>query len=95
MMPSQKDLLRATVLIVIAVLCIAGSRESAADAHAKAKDASDVNLLPPPQQVVAQSADLHRAHVPEVPYVNARHAYETGLHARQMVDDDPHPLAWR
>jgi len=60
-MPSQTDLLRATVLIVIAVLCIAGSRAGAANAHAQAKEASDVNLLPPPEQVVKLSLGYRSA----------------------------------
>ncbi len=65
--PSDKR--RAIVLVAIAAICIFSIRSRVAGAHALAKEASDINLLPPPDEVVTLSlgyraalADLLWAH---------------------------------
>jgi tetratricopeptide (TPR) repeat protein len=57
--PSDKRL--AIGLVVIAGLCIFSVRSRVADAHAHAKEASDINLLPPPKEVAVMSMGYRAA----------------------------------
>ncbi|HRI70868.1 MAG TPA: hypothetical protein PK156_41830 [Polyangium sp.] len=60
-MPRQSDYLRCGAALVIAGLCISSVRANVARLHAQAKETSDVNLLPPPDQVVALSLGYRAA----------------------------------
>lgn len=60
-MPARAENTRAAVLVVIAVLCIGSVRQRVADAHALAKETSDINLLPPPDEVVTMSLGYRAA----------------------------------
>jgi hypothetical protein len=60
-MPRLSDKGRAIVLLVIAAECIYSVRARVADAHAHAKETSDINLLPPPKEVVIMSMGYRAA----------------------------------
>lgn len=49
------------VLVVLAAICIHSVRAQVAAAHATAKEDSDVNLLPPPKEVVVMSLGYRAA----------------------------------
>ncbi len=60
-MPSQTDIGKTIAVVAISIVCIAGVRSQVAEAHLQAKDAIDVNLLPPPEQVVSMSLGYRSA----------------------------------
>lgn len=60
-MPRNSDIARSTLLLVVAGVCIFSVRAKVADAHAHAKETSDVHLLPPPKEVVAMSMGYRAA----------------------------------
>lgn len=49
------------ILVIVAAICIHSVRGKVAAAHAAAKEGSDVNLLPPPKQVVVMSLGYRAA----------------------------------
>lgn len=60
-MPRQSDIVRAAGLLAVSALCIFSVRTKVADAHARAKESSDVHLLPPPKEVVVLSMGYRAA----------------------------------
>jgi tetratricopeptide (TPR) repeat protein len=61
MMSPSSDKMLTALLLVIAVICIHGVRANVAAAHARAKEDSDVHLLPPPKDVVVMSLGYRAA----------------------------------
>lgn len=60
-MPRQDEIIRAGALVAIAAICIGSVRARVADAHATAKETSEVHLLPPPDEVVTMSLGYRAA----------------------------------
>lgn len=60
-MSRRSDKNYATVLVVVAALCIFSVRSRVADDHAHAKETSDIHLLPPPHEVVVMSLGYRSA----------------------------------
>lgn len=60
-MANPAELARPALLIGIAALIVGSVRATVADAHASATEKSDINLLPPPQQVVTMSLGYRAA----------------------------------
>jgi hypothetical protein len=60
-MARQSDKIRAMVLVALSAVCISSVRSRVADAHAHAKEASDINLLPPPKEVAILSMGYRAA----------------------------------
>ncbi len=60
-MPSQTDIGRTIALVALCALGIGAVRSTVAEAHSHAKEAGDINLLPPPEQVVSMSLGYRSA----------------------------------
>jgi tetratricopeptide (TPR) repeat protein len=60
-MSRSADKNRSIALVIVAGLCIFSVRSRVADAHAHAKEASDINLLPPPKEVAIMSLGYRSA----------------------------------
>lgn len=60
-MANPPEITRPAILLTIAVLVIGSVRPTVADAHATAVEKSDINLLPPPRQVVTMSLGYRAA----------------------------------